>query len=139
MDMETAHGSAETEHRPSSQTLHWSAASMVGLVVLAIATHDGTYLFPAAMCFALMLQCSQRVVVDRRFVRRIGLRPTQIDLTTAEIVHTGSAWWRQLFFCGPMLQLRDAEGHRLYLEAWLWDAATRDALVAAVPRRATVD
>jgi len=46
-------------------------------------------------------------------------------------VRTGSSWWRELFFCSMPLQLRDAEGHRLYLESWLWDVRTRLELVEA--------
>lgn len=122
-----AHGGAE--HRPRLDTLHWAAASTLGCVVLTIGTRDGSYLFPAAMAFALMLQCAQRIVIDGRYVHRMGLRPVTLDLNTAEVVHTGSSWWRQLFFCGPMLELRDADGHRLYLESWLWEPATRDQLV----------
>ncbi len=33
---------------------------------------------------------------------------------------------------GQSLQLRDADGHRLYLESWLWDAPTRAAFVEAI-------
>jgi hypothetical protein len=65
-------------------------------------------------------------------VQRVGLRAVTLDLSTAEILHTGSSWWRELFLCGPTLQLRDADGHRLYLESWLWDASTRASLVAAI-------
>jgi hypothetical protein len=125
-----------SEFRPRTETLHWAAASTVGFAVLAIATRDGTYLFPGAMCFALLLQCAQRIEVDGRYVHRVGLRPTVLDLGTAEIVHAGSSWWRELFFCGPVLQLRDADGHRLYLESWLWPLETRLVFVEAVSRDA---
>ena len=55
-----------------------------------------------------------------------------LDLGTAEVVCEGTHWWRELFLLGKSLQLRDADGHRLYLESWLWDAATRTAFVEAV-------
>jgi hypothetical protein len=84
------------------------------------------------MCFGLLLQCCQRIEVDGRYVRRVGIRAVELDLSTAEVLHSGSSWWRELFFCGPMLQLRDADGHRLYLESWLWDAPTRASLVEAI-------
>jgi len=133
----SAHARAGGEHRPRSETQHWAAAAMVGCVVLAIGTRDATYLFPATMSFAFLLQCGQRIVVDGRVVRRVGLRPVELDLATAEVVHRGSSWWRELFFCGPMLQLRDATGRRLYVESWLWDAETRSALVEAIPAHAS--
>ena len=53
-----------------------------------------------------------------------------IDLHTAEVVKPGSAWWRELFFCGDAVLLRDADGNRLYVESWLWDADA-DALLDA--------
>jgi hypothetical protein len=117
--------------RPRDDTRQWAAASTIGFALLAIVTRDATYLCPGALCFALLLQCAQHIDVDGRVVHRIGLRPTELNLGTAEIVHNGSAWWRELFFCGPMLQLRDADGHRLYLESWLWTADTRAAFVEA--------
>ena len=100
--------------------------------MLAFALHDLGLLFPGAMCFALWLQCRQRLVVDGDAVYRIGLHPTVLDLSTAEVVAPGSRWWHELFFLGRSLQLRDADGHRLYLESWLWDAETRTAFVEAV-------
>ena len=123
------------EFKPRGDTLQWAAAAMVGCVVIAIATHDPMYLFPGTMLFALMLQCRQRLVVDGGFAQRYGLRPAVVELATAEVVQSGSSWWRELFFCGPVLQLRDADGQRLYLEAWLWDEDTRRALVEAVTVR----
>jgi hypothetical protein len=81
------------------------------------------------MFFAMLAQCAQRLEIDGAVVRRVGLRPTVLDLKTAEVVQYGSSWWRELFFCGPMLLLRDDDGNRLYLEAWLWDASTRLELV----------
>jgi hypothetical protein len=132
-----AQGGAESnvpagEYRPSPGTASWSLAAATGWAVLAFLIHDFGLLFPAAMCFALWLQCRQRLVVDGRSVFRIGLRPTVLDLATAEVVCDGHRWWRELFFLGPSLQLRDADGHRLYLESWLWDASTRSAFVEAI-------
>ena len=99
--------------------------------MIAVITRDGAWLCVGALCFALLLQCNQRIVVDGACAQRFGLRPVVIDLTTAEVVRTGSSWWRELFFCSMPLQLRDAEGHRLYLESWLWDVRTRLELVEA--------
>ena len=62
-------------------------------------------------------------------MQRVGLRPVMIDLSTAIAVNEGTSWWRELFFCGRVLQLRDDEGNRLYLEAWLWDGAVREWFV----------
>ena len=132
-----AHGSASTavpagEYRPSSETANWSLAATAGWTVLAFALHDMGLLFPAAMCFALWLQCRQRIVVDSGLVHRLGLRPVSLDLASAEVVCAGGRWWQELFFLGRSLQLRDADGHRLYLESWLWDAPTRAAFVEAI-------
>jgi hypothetical protein len=132
-----AHGSASAvvpagEYRPSTETASWSLAVTAGWVALAIGLRDLQMLFPAAMCFALWLQCRQRLVVEGHSVYRLGLRPTMLDLTTAEVVATGGRWWQELFFLGRSLQLRDADGHRLYLESWLWDAGIRKAFVEAI-------
>ena len=121
----------ETELRPRFETANWALATTAGWIALWIATRDATYFFPAFMCFALFLQCRQRLVVEGRFVRRIGLRPVVLDLSTAEVVSEGGSWWRELFFAGRTLQLRDADGHRLYLESWLWSNDVRARLVAA--------
>jgi hypothetical protein len=125
------------EYRPSSGTANWSLAVATGWVVLALGLHDLTLLFPAAMCFALWLQCRQKIVVDGNSVYRIGLRPVLFNLATAEVVCEGARWWQELFFLGHSLQLRDADGHRLYLESWLWDESTRAAFVEAVADRAS--
>jgi hypothetical protein len=130
-----AQGGAAGKLRPRMETVHWAAAATVGCVVLAIAGRDGTYLFPGGMCFALLLQCTQRLEVDGRYVRRIGLRPVVLDLSTAKVTHAGSSWWRELFLCGPALQLRDADGNRLYLESWLWDIPTRISVLQAIGHR----
>jgi hypothetical protein len=132
-----AHGGASAvipagEYRPSSETANWALAVTAGWVVLALALRDAGMLFPGVMCFALWLQCRQRLVVDDGTVYRVGLRPVALDLSTAELVCNGGRWWRELFFLGQSLQLRDAEGHRLYLESWLWDASTRTAFVEAM-------
>jgi hypothetical protein len=120
------------EYRPSPGTASWSLAVTAGWIALAIGLHDLQMLFPGAMCFALWLQCRQRLVVEGRSVYRVGLRPTTLDLNTAEIVATGGRWWHELFFLGHSLQLRDADGHRLYLESWLWEATIREAFVEAI-------
>jgi hypothetical protein len=122
------------EYRPSSETAHWSLAATAGWIVLAIGLHDPALLFPAAMCLTLWLQCRQRLVVEGRQVLRFGLRPVVLDLATAELVCEGGRWWKELFFCGRSLQLRDADGHRLYLESWLWDAPTRQTFAEAIAR-----
>jgi len=120
------------EYRPSSATASWSLAAATGWTVLAVVLRDFALLFPAGMCAVLWLQCRQRLVVDGQCVLRFGLHPTLLDLTTAEIVCTGRGWWQELFFLGRSLQLRDADGNRLYLESWLWDAPTRAAFVEAI-------
>jgi hypothetical protein len=132
-----AHGSAsaaipEGEYRPNAETANWSLAAAVGWSVLAFALGDFGMFFAAAMCFALWLQCRQRIVVDGTTVYRVGLHPVVFDLATAEVISTGRRWWQELFFLGQSLQLRDADGHRLYLESWLWDASTRAVFVEAI-------
>ena len=132
-----AHGSANAsvpagEYRPSAQTASWSIAVTTGWLVLAFALRDPALCFPAAMCLTLWLQCRQRIVVEGRQVLRYGLHPVLLDLGTAEVVSPGRRWWQELFLLGPSLQLRDADGHRLYLESWLWDAATRAQFVEAI-------
>ena len=120
------------EYRPSPGTANWALAATVGWTVLAFGLHDLALLFPAAMCFTLWLQCRQRIVVDGNDVYRVGLRPVRLDLATAEVVAPGARWWQELFFLGHSLELRDADGHRLYLESWLWDASTRALFTEAV-------
>ena len=120
------------EYRPNSDTATWSLAIAAGWTVLAVGLADLTLLFPASMCLALWLQCRQRIVVDGGTVYRVGLRPVVLDLTSAELVCAGRGWWQELFFLGRSLQLRDADGHRLYLESWLWDEPTRMAFVEAI-------
>jgi len=134
-----AHGSASAmtpagEYRPSSGTANWALAATTGWVAVALGGRDLTLLFPAAMCFTLWLQCRQKLVVEGNSVYRIGLRPVLLDLSTAEVVCTGARWWQELFFLGHSLQLRDADGHRLYLESWLWDEATRTMFAEASRR-----
>ena len=118
---------------PRDETKHWAAAGAVGCAVLAIVLRDPVYLFTGAMCFALLLQTAQRLEFEGRFVQRIGLRPVMIDLSTAVVVHEGTSWWRELFFCGRVLQLRDDDGNRLYLESWLWDEGVRHWFVDRCP------
>jgi hypothetical protein len=117
--------------RPSPDTANWSLAATAGWLALWLGTRDASYLFPGAMCGALWLQCRQRIVVDGRTAHRVGLRPVTIDLMSAEVVFPGRSWWRELFFLGRSLELRDADGHRLYLESWLWPREVRAQLVAA--------
>jgi hypothetical protein len=117
--------------RPSPDTANWSLAATAGWVALWLGTRDASYLFPGAMCAALWLQCRQRIVLDGRTAHRVGLRPVTIDLATAEVVFEGRSWWRELFFLGRSLELRDADGRRLYLESWLWSAEVRAHVVAA--------
>ncbi len=124
-------GDVDREFHTRPDTATWALAATAGWLVLAVASRSVSDLFPAAMCFALWLQCHQRIEVDGRYVRRIGLRPVVLDLGTAQVVRTGSSWWRELFLCGPCLQLRDADGRRLYLESWLWSPETRADLVRA--------
>jgi hypothetical protein len=123
------------EIRPRDDTANWAAAVGVGWFVMFLATRETGYLFPAAMLGALWLQCRQRLVIDGTTVRRVGLHPVVLDLSTAEVVSTGRSWWVELFFLGRSLRLRDADGHCLYLESWLWDPVTRVALVEAAGRR----
>ncbi len=132
-----AHGSARAvtptgEYRPSPGTASWALAATTGWAVLAFGLRDLALLFPAAMCLTLWLQCRQRIIVDGNDVHRIGLRPVLLDLSTAEVVCPGARWWQELFLLGHSLELRDADGHRLYLESWLWDGSTRAAFVDAV-------
>jgi hypothetical protein len=128
-----AQGGAEVEYRPSTETANWSLAITAGWLACGLVTRDAGYLFAAAMFAALWLQCRQRIVVEGgRYAHRVGLHPATIDLATAEVVAPGGPWWRELFFLGASLQLRDADGHRLYLESWLWPAATRAHFVASV-------
>jgi hypothetical protein len=118
------------EYRPRPEAANWAAATTVGCVVLAVGTRDITFVFAACMTGALLLQCMQRISVDGRVLTRVGLRPVVLDLGTARLVREGSSWWRELFLCGPMLEFRDADGHRLYVEAWLWPPEMRDQLRA---------
>ena len=92
--------------------------------------HDATYLFAGAMFLTV---APDDATHRGRGWRRAphGLRPVELDLSTAYLVHTGCSWWRELFFCGPCLQLRDANGRRLYLESWLWEPTTRAELLEA--------
>jgi hypothetical protein len=122
-------------YRPRTETLHWAGALTLGFGVVALVTRDATYLVLATLGFAVALQCTQRIVVDGRYVQRSGLRAATVDLATAKVVHAGSSWWRELFLAGPVFQLRDAEGNRLYVESWLWSVHVRGALLRAVEGR----
>ena len=86
-------------------------------------------------CASPWLQCRQRIVVDDDRVP-VGLRPVVLDLATAESCN-GGRWWQELFFLGRACS-SDADGHRLYLESWLWDARPGpfvEAIDAARTRR----
>lgn len=129
------HGGAEIEEvHPRTETAHWAAAAAGGCLIVGLVSKDPSYLFLGAMCLTLLLQCAQKIEIDGRFVKRVGLHPVTLDIATAEVVRTGTSWWRELFFLGGALQLQDADGNRLYLEAWLWEPATRSRFVEAVSR-----
>ena len=129
-------GTEIEEVHPRGEAAHWAGACTAGCLVVALATGDASWFFLAAVGVAYLLQCAQKIEIDGRFIKRVGLRPVVLDIATAEVVHSGSSWWRELFVLGPRLQLRDAEGNRLYLEAWLWEPATRTRFVEAVSRGA---
>ena len=118
--------------RPRVGTAKLSAVFCAALLVLTLVTRSRGGLLLAAVPFMFFVQCFQHVEVTGNRARRSGLRAVDLDLTSARIARTGSAWWVQLFFLGHCLEVRDADGHGLLLEAWLWSAATRQALVEAV-------
>jgi hypothetical protein len=134
MPQGSAYGPDVHEIRPRSDTAHWAAALALGWLVLCIGLRDASFMFTAGMFGALWLQCRQRLVIEGQYVRRVGLRPCRLDLSTAEVVSAGRRWRVELFFLGRSLQLRDADGHRLYLESWLWDDVTRAGLAEAAGR-----
>ena len=79
--------------RPRSRdTANWpAAAAWAGSRCSLVARATLAYLFPAAMCFAL-LAAVQPAHRDRRrdACAASGLRPVVLDLTTAEVVATGT-------------------------------------------------
>ena len=118
--------------RPRMATAKVSAVACAALLIVSIVTASrGTIVF-AAIPFMFFVQCFQHVEIVGVRARRTGLRAVELDLSTARVAKPGRSWWMQLFFLGRCLELRDADGHGLLLEAWLWSAATRNALVEAV-------
>ena len=120
--------------RPRIGTAKVSAFLCAALLIVAIVTASRGVLVYAAVPFLFFVQCFQHVEVAGNRARRTGLRAVELDLSTARVAATGRSWWAQLFFLGRCLELRDADGHGLLLEAWLWSASTRQALVEAVTR-----
>jgi hypothetical protein len=127
-------GSTVQVFRPRLGTAKVSAFACAALLVVAIVTASRGVLVYAAIPFMFFVQCFQHVEVAGNRARRTGLRAVELDLSSARVAKTGRSWWAQLFFLGRCLELRDAENHGLMLEAWLWSAATRQALVEAVAR-----
>jgi hypothetical protein len=118
--------------RPRAGTARASAVLCAALLVVTITSGSRGVLLYAAVPFMFFVQCFQHVEVAGNRARRTGLRAVELDLSTARVAAAGRPWWAQLFFLGRCLELRDAEGHGLMLEAWLWSAATRQALVDAI-------
>lgn len=125
-------GVGDRVFRPRMATAKVSAVACAVLLVVSIVTASRGTIVIAAIPFMFFVQCFQHVEVVGSRARRTGLRAVEVDLSTARIVKLGRSWWIQLFFLGSCLELRDADGQGLLLEAWLWSAATRDALVEAV-------
>ena len=117
---------------PRMGTAKVSAIACAALLVVAIASESRGALVFAAIPFMFFVQCFQHVEMAGNRVRRSGLRAVDLDLSSARVTKTGRSWWVQLFFLGHCLEVRDADGHGLLLEAWLWSAETRQALVQAV-------
>jgi hypothetical protein len=120
--------------RPRVGTAKASALVCAVFLALTIVTGSRGTLVYAAIPFLFFVQCFQHVEVAGNRARRTGLRAVELDLSTARVAKTGRSWWAQLFFLGRCLELRDADGRGLMLEAWLWSASTRQALVEAVAR-----
>ena len=117
---------------PRLGTAKVAAVACAVLLVVAIATRSRGALVFAAIPFMFFVQCFQHVEVTGNRARRSGLRAVDLDLSSARVTKTGRSWWVQLFFLGHCLEVRDADGRGLLLEAWLWSADTRRALVEAV-------
>ena len=126
--------SPEQVFRPRIGTAKVSAFACAAFLAVTIVTGSRGALVYAAIPFLFFVQCFQHVEVVGNRARRTGLRAVELDLSSARIATTGRSWWAQLFFLGRCLELRDADGHGLLLEAWLWSAATRQALIDAVAR-----
>ena len=123
---------SEQVFRPRIGTAKVSAFACAALLVATIVTGSRGTLVYAAIPFMFFVQCFQRVEVVGNRARRTGLRAVDLDLSSARIAKTGRSWWAQLFFLGRCLEVRDADGHGLMLEAWLWSEATRQALIEAI-------
>jgi len=120
--------------RPRVGTAKASAFACAAFLAVTVVTGSRGTLIYAAIPFMFFVQCFQHVEVTGNRARRTGLRAVELDLSTARVAKTGRSWWAQLFFLGRCLELRDADGRGLMLEAWLWSASTRQALVEAVTR-----
>jgi hypothetical protein len=118
--------------RPRETTAKISAAACAIFLGVSLATGSRGPIWLAAVPFLFFGQCFQHLEVVGNRVRRHGLRAVELDLTTAEIKANGRSWWVELFFLGHCLELRDADGHGLLLESWLWSTSTRDAVLHAV-------
>jgi hypothetical protein len=116
--------------RPRGATAKVSAAACAIFLGASLVTGSRGPIWLAAVPFLLFVQCFQHLDVTGSRVRRFGLRAVEVDLATAEVKATGRSWWVELFFLGRCLELRDADGHGLLLESWLWSKATRDELLA---------
>ena len=117
---------------PRMATAKVSAVACAALLVVSLLTGSRSALVYAALPFMFFAQCFQHVEVEGNRARRRGLRAVDLDLSSARVTKPGRSWWMQLFFLGHCLEVRDADGRGLLLEAWLWSAATRRALVEAV-------
>ena len=113
-------------------TAKLSALLCAAFLVLSLVTRSRGTLFLAAVPFMFFVQCFQHLEVTGNRARRTGLRAVDLDLSSARVTKSGSSWWMQLFFLGHCLEVRGADGRGLLLEAWLWSAATRRAVVEAV-------
>jgi len=126
--------------RPRPATAKASGIACAALLALTLVTGSRDLLWLAAVPFLFVVQCFQSVHVIGNYARRTGLRAVQIDLSTATVKATGRSWWVELFFLGRCLELRDADGHGLLLESWLWPQAMRDELAErASASRASTD
>jgi hypothetical protein len=123
---------ADRIFRPRGVTARVAAVACAGFLGVSLVTGSRGPLWLAAVAFLFFVQCFQHVDVTGNRARRFGLRAVEVDLATAEVKATGRSWWVELFFLGRCLELRDADGHGLLLESWLWSRSTRDALLLAV-------
>jgi hypothetical protein len=118
--------------RPRTGTAKVSALLCAVLLAVTIVTGSRSMLVYAALPFMFFVQCFQQLRIDGNRAQRTGLRAVDFDLSTARVKTTGRSWWMQLFFLGHCLELRDADGKGLLLEAWLWSPETRQAVLEAV-------